>query len=256
MAKNPSTISQYRRLGKSSCVNLDTGEVISFKRSEKRSDNKYEMYKTFATLRRVINLNFQGGHSELFLTLTYRTKMTEPEQLYQDFRVFWKRLRRKYPSVEYVAIVEPQHTGSYHLHVLIRRSDYALLYIPMEQLARLWDFGAAHVQRLKTVDNLGAYFSAHLANVDLSNDNSDKPQQKSIVKGARLNYYPARFKLYRCSRNIMRPKPQTMSYWEAKSMVSNLEKVYSNTKTIGKILDDGTEYEINSITYEQFSKRR
>ena len=255
--KYPSNISQYRRLDKHSCVNTCTGEVIHFNHGKRRSDNRYGLSKSFANLRRIINLNFQGGHSELFLTLTYRTKMTNQEQLYQDFQVFMKRVKRRYPSLEYVAIVEPQHTGSYHLHVLLRRMDYALLYIPMEQLNELWTHGSTHIQRLDTVDNLGAYFTAHLKNVDLSEINgSNKPQQKSVEKGSRLKYYPARSKIYRCSQGIVRPKSKTMTYWEAKNMVRNLEKVYSNTKTIGKILEDGTEYELNAITYEQFNKRR
>ena len=257
VAKHVGSISRYRRCGNDSCVNMDTGEVIQYHHSEKRIGNKRSLYKSFETLRRIINHNFHGGRSELFLTLTYKVKMTDQDQLYHDYRLLWKRLKRLHPSLEYVAIAEPQHTGSYHLHVLLRRSDYALLFISKDQLKLLWGHGNTHVQRLETVDNLGAYFTAHLTNDNLSeHDDAEEPQPKKIVKGARIAYYPARFKLYRYSKGIVKPIPQAMSYEQAKQMVNNLPPCYSSTKVIYQNLDDGTRQEVNSVTYEQFNIKR
>lgn len=63
--------------------------------------------KSLTTLRRIINLNFNGDDSELFLTLTYATWMNDTTRLYEDFNRF-KTALRYYYSFEYVCIAEPQ----------------------------------------------------------------------------------------------------------------------------------------------------
>lgn len=251
------SLSNIRRLSKDLYVDVRTGEVSEYRHSEKRADNHRGLYKTFANLRRIINLNFRGGWWELFLTLTYGIIMTDPVQLYKDFVLFWKKLRYYYPLLQYVVVAEPQHNGSWHLHVLLRNADYKYLYIPKEQLSRLWPSGFVHVKRLHSVDNLGAYFTAHLTDIDLSErDDTEEPLPKKIQKGARIALYPARFKLYRCSKGISRPLPRTMTYAEVQELVDGLTPCYSCTKVIRQRSENGSLRDVNAITYEQYNKKQ
>ena len=250
-------LSNFRRYNKDLCIDLRTGEVIEYNHSTKRNENHHGLYKTFANLRRIINLNFRGGWSEIFLTLTYKTAMTDTVQLYEDYRKFWKKLKRFYPALIYVAIAEPQHYGTWHLHVLLRNSDFKHLFIPKEQLTELWPHGFSHVQRLVNIDNLGAYFTAHLTDISLfERDDCEEPPPKKILKGARMAHYPAKFRLYRCSKGIARPVPQSMTYSQAQRLVGSLAPCYESTKVIQQQQDDGTVQEVNSINYQQYNKIR
>src|SRR5699024_2532527 len=57
-------------------VNLSTGEVKEFKKSETKADSYKSLMKTFKRLRYLINNNFRGNANELFVTLTYKENMT------------------------------------------------------------------------------------------------------------------------------------------------------------------------------------
>ena len=71
------------------------------------------------------------------LVLTYSSYMDNPEQLYQDFRKFWLRFKYHFPPSEYITIIEPQASGSYHIHALVKTQDDSPLFIPKKQLDML-----------------------------------------------------------------------------------------------------------------------
>ena len=251
--KRSRSISHYKRISKTHYFDVKTGEVFEYQKQEKRSQS---LKDTFIQLRRLINNNFTGRHSELMLVLTYSTYMDNAEQLYQDFRKFWLRFKYHFPPSEYITIIEPQSSGSYHIHALVKTRDGSMLFVPKNQLDQLWGHGGTYVSRITDVDNLGAYFCSYFTNLDYfeNTDNQKKyPSAKMIVKNARLRYYPPNLKIYRCSKGIKHPKPITLPYSEVKRLVGDSQPVRQSAKHIVSVDENGTEHKLNAIEYRQYN---
>ena len=74
-------------------------------------------------------------------------------QLKKDYEYFWKRLKTQRPSLEYVYVIEIQEkTKSLHIHALIKDTKHSKLYIPFEELTRLWNKGHVWVSRINLRD--------------------------------------------------------------------------------------------------------
>jgi len=71
LANKSSGLNGIKKMSKSSCVNTETGEVFDFIPSENRAQSSESARKSYKKLRRLINNNFYGNASELFITLTY-----------------------------------------------------------------------------------------------------------------------------------------------------------------------------------------
>jgi len=254
---------------------LATGEVKKFQKIDNRSQDKESLRKTFKKIRQLINANFVGAPNELCFTITYKENMTDTKILYKDFDGFMKKLRYKYKTVEYINVVEPQGRGAWHCHVLLRFDDYKKIFIPNKEIAELWGHGFVKVKAIrKNIDNLGAYLSAYLGDVELQNNNISelieagiiKPGQafnvkevevdgikKKFIKGGRLVLYPPGMNIYRTSRGIKQPEIiDNISYDEAKKIVGGSTPTYS---TCTCILDNDNII-LNSIIYEQYNLKR
>ena len=159
------------------------------------------------TLRRLIAHNFKGGIKELWVTLTYEETITDPNIIYNDFKIFIKKIRQYYGHVEYISVIEPHAKyGKFHLHVLLK-SDKKL-YIENSHLAELWGKGFTKTKRLTNKDSIANYVVSYLTNLDTSElnetDNSESGK-KSIIKGNRLYLYPKGLRIYRKSKGIINP---------------------------------------------------
>ena len=182
-------------------VNLDTGEIHDMDTSNNsRFDNLKSTKQTMKKLRRIIAHNFTGGENQLWITLTYREHVINPEVVYKDFKAFIRRIRHSFGHVEYIAVIEPQASGRWHLHVLLKNDSE--LTIPNNDLAKLWGKGYTKTKRLRIADRVGNYLIAYLSNLQIGDEGS---QNKSIVKGARLYMYPKGIRIYRTSRGIEKP---------------------------------------------------
>ena len=107
---------------------------------------------------------------------------------------------------------EPQGNRSWHAHIIVVFNQKAP-YMPNEHIAKLWGQGFVRVERIKDeVDNIGAYLTAYLCDVDVDEFSKEFPNvdinkfaeikevdietedgqkiKKRYVKGARLHYYP------------------------------------------------------------------
>ncbi|WP_439846989.1 rolling circle replication-associated protein [Bacillus subtilis] len=177
--------------------------------STNRADNLKSVKVTMRNLRRLITHNFHGGNKELWVTLTYRWLTKNPEIAYQDFKRFIRKLRKDYGHLEYIAVIEPQATGNWHFHVLLKTTDHRVLRIPNEILAKAWGQGFTKTKRLKNKDKMGNYVLAYVTNLDIPS--TDKDSEKKYVKGARLHLYPKGVRIYRCSRGIEKPIEMTGS---------------------------------------------
>lgn len=202
-------------------VVLETGEIKNMNQeSEKRTDNLDSVRRTMKRLRRLIGANFVSNEinrkDQLWITLTYRedvnaTDKNSPEIVYKDFKRFIRKLREKYnPTIEYIAVLEPQASGRWHLHVLMKTMNNSKLYIPNSDIENLWGKGFTSTKRLKNSDNVSAYVMAYVSNVEIDLKSSDKGKaiSKKVIKGGRLSFYPKGIRIYRRSRNLVDPKIQ------------------------------------------------
>lgn len=252
----------------------ETGEVREYQHTENRSQNVDNLRRTFKQIRHIINFNFTGGGNELAFTLTYAENMTNTKRLYFDFDKFMKQLRYHYgKDIDYFSVVEPQGRGAWHCHVLLRFNALDKIYIPNEEIARMWGQGFVTVKAIrKDVDNLGAYLSAYLGDIELTPENKkvvaeccpgDTGQyeiktvevdgvEKRFIKGGRLHLYPTGMNIYRKSRGIKIPDSSYMPYSEAKKIVGSATPNYSSMVCI---LDD-EDTEVNRIIYEQYNLKR
>lgn len=261
-------LNKIQKISKTHYIVKDTGEVLEYKLSKNRGQNIAGLKESFRKIRELINNNFTGQGNEIHLILTYADNMTDPKRLYSDFMKFWKRYKYKYgKNCDYISVVEPQGRGAWHCHVLIRHNDVDKLYIPPDEMASLWGHGFVKIKSLKGVDNIGAYLSAYLSDVELTNETLPiaviekkeiktvevAGQQKRYIKGGRMHLYPPGMNLYRKSKGIVFPEVEQMRYGDIKKIVGNATPNYSTTVTIQ---DDDNKKVLNRITYEHYNLKR
>lgn len=276
--RKQTVLEKYRKLNKEQYLDLSSGEILDYKLNENRSQNLGSLRKTFHNVRRTINANFSGGENELFLTLTYKSNMTDTKKLYNDFQRFWKALKflyeDKYCCLEYINIIEPQERGAWHCHVLVKCEKGHVLYIPNDIIYNLWSKkGWTKTKRLSDIDNIGAYVSAYLADIEI-NDNSTndvyallsphseviekeieedgKKVKKKFIKGGRLKLYGSMTNIIRCSRGIVKPNFIDEPYSDVKKIVGFRTPNYSKSIAIY----NSDEQLLNSITYENYNLKR
>ncbi len=250
--KRTDNLKRFLRQDKDHYLDLSTGEVSEYRHSEYKLANPSNIRKSLETMRRIINANFCGSDCERHIVLTYGELMTDTDKLYKDVSHFVANLRRHYPF-EYIAIVEPHADGRWHVHLLVKQSGNGDFFIPVSQIQRFWKHGGVHISKLPACDNYGAYFSAHVTDLDLSED-QENPASKKIVKGARLKYYPTGMKIYRCSRGIIRPQPIEMRREDALDVLSDTKLCYRSTKVLYGQDENGQERQLNAVLYEKFRK--
>lgn len=263
--KRSSGLNTIKKMSKTEYMVIETGEIMEYNLSENKSENIASLKKTFRRSRDLINNNFEGASNELHVTLTYREHMTDSKRLYKDFEAFWKRFKRRYgQNIDYLSIVEPHADGKWHAHVLIRFNDEEKIFIPNDDIAEIWRQGFTKTKATAGIDNMGAYITAYLTDIELTEDtmhlNSSgaelkiveiEGKSKAFIKGARMKYYPSGMNILRSSKGIIYPEVEEMSYKKAKKIVGDAHPNYSMTT----IISDG-ENELNKITYEQYNLKR
>lgn len=255
-------------------VICSTGEIKDIEHHNTRKDNKKGLYKTFANARAVINANVTDVSRVRWCTLTYAENMTDPKRLYIDFQQFNQRFQyyckqHGYSKPEYIVMMEPQGRGAWHAHLLYIWQDQKAPYISNQDFRELWGHGFVRIKKLDNVDNVGAYLTAYLGDMEIDEmdasravgkqckvveveDEHGKKVKKAIVKGARLDLYPANFNMLRCSRGVKRPVEEMMSQEEARKKVSAATKTF---ETAFKLSDNESEFE-TVIIREQYNKIR
>lgn len=251
------------RIDETTYMVVSTGEIKEFQKdSENRTENINGLRKTFRKLRGVINSNFFGEPNELHIILTYKENMQDTERLYKDFKKFMMRLKYRYKKeLVYISVVEPQGRGAWHCHLLIKAPTSKSLYMASGDVLELWGHGHIKVKSLNRNDNIGAYLSAYLGDIELEPDQEPEAGQevlikkvdgesKRFIKGGRLHLYPSGMNIFRTSKNIKRPREYLTSYEKAKSANGLGEPVYTQ-----KIEVDNEDFK-NVIQYEQYNIKR
>lgn len=247
-----------------------TGEVCEFDKTGTNRTNSYKsLYRTFKHLRYLINNNFLAESNELFVTLTYggdnRPRIFDGgKRFYMDFQIYIKSLRRKYGRVEFVNVVEPHEDGHLHAHVLLKFIDYHDIFIKNDDMQNIyWKHGFTKTSNLVGVTNIGAYLSAYLCDVEVSDENvhdclvlGEKIEVKEVkgkryIKGGRLKYYPKKFRIYRRSKGILYPEVISGVSRDIKKKIGILSREPDFTKKYEIKINDFS----NTIIYEHFNVR-
>lgn len=254
-------------------IDLRTGEVKEFQHAASRAEDKASVAQSLRNLRDIINSSLNAPETALWVTLTYRENMRDPQRLYEDFHAFIKRFRRSlhkrgHSPVEYIAAAEPQGRGAWHLHCLFLFPEKAP-FIPNAHMAKLWGHGFTKTNSLKGVDNPGLYLTAYLGDMELTEaamsgttrgrlgeveaeDEQGRKVKKAVIKGARLHLYPPGFNLYRCSRGVKRPQVIQMTEWEAQRIIGTAPLTYEKTIAV----TDSEGQTLNVINYRQYNRAK
>lgn len=248
-----------------------TGEYCEFKHIENRSQCIQSVARSLKRLRDLLNANITDVSHCRWVTLTYAENMTDPKKLQKHNEKCVERLRKEFGHFEYITAAEPQGRGAWHLHCVYIFKGKAP-YMPNEVVARCWKRGFVTVKRLDDVDNVGAYLTAYLGDMELTEatqagisvrsskgikevefeDENGVKQSKKYIKGARLYMYPPNFKLYRFSKGIVEPTVSVVPYAKAKEKASSGKLTFS--KTIR--LDDEESDFNNTLQYEYYNSIR
>lgn len=217
-----------------------TGELKQFERSRTKADNKKSVRASLVRLRDTINANITDPTACKWITLTYAENMTDTKRFYKDFERFNKAFLYHYgkgENVRYINAVEPQGRGAWHVHLLYI-FDHKAPYIPNSEIERLWGHGFTSTQKLDNVDNVGAYLTAYLGDMELSEataqgiqgsvkEVTENGKTKRYIKGARLCLYPSGMRMWRHSRNCARA--QVTYYQEGNAETHNLQRNFDPT---------------------------
>ena len=255
-----------KKISDSEYIDLRTGEVLECNRIENRAGNLNSVRQSLGRLRDLLNTNITDVSKCRWVTLTYAENMTDPKKLYEDFKKFNMRMRYKGYKYEYIVCMEPQGRGAWHAHLVMIFDDIAP-YIPNDEMASIWGHGFTTTKKLEDVDNVGAYLTAYLGDMDisefknLSEDEQNKMRvfgikevevdgvSKSILKGARLHMYLPKFNLYRASRGIKKPIVSYENEIEAQKKVSAATLTFE--KTI-ELSDKDSQFN-NTINYRHYN---
>lgn len=256
-------------------VYLDTGEIFECNHIENRSESKFQVGQSLKRLREYINTNVVDTNKCKWITLTYAKNMQDTNKLYNDFKNFIRRFKERYGHIEYIAAMEPQSRGAWHCHCIII-FDKVAPFISNATIEKLWQQGFTKTTKLDDIDNIGAYLTAYLGDMEFTKENIQELQKqglnvsqmalkevneiegiklkepKSFIKGGRLYMYPPKFNLYRISRGIKKPKKEYYSYHVAKEKAGLQLPTYSK----GIKLSDTDNSFGNIIIYEYYNTKR
>jgi len=273
------TTAHIQKLDAYRYVDLRDGEIKEFERTEHRGQGENSLRKTFKRLRELINANFVGSPNELFVTLTYRGDLqtSDTKRVYLDFNKFIKRLKYRYKgisTIDYINILEPHASGNFHMHVLMCFNDLEKVYIPNEvdstgnsvnaPMRDIWGNGNVTISSLKAVDNIGAYLSAYLTDIQVSDDFTASSsstevlekevngRKKKFVKGGRLMFYPTGVNIYRKSKGIKDAETEKMTYKKAQKKVGNATPDF---KYGVELIDNDSDFR-NTLIKEQYNLKR
>lgn len=242
-----------QKLNEYEYIDKRTGEIKECNHIENRSQNLNSIRQSIKKIRDLINTNISplNKNQWLFLTLTYAENMRDAKKLYRDFDNFIRRFKKDYKDYDgYISIIEPQGRGAWHLHVLIKFIKNAPF---IDNLAELWKHGFVKIRQMNNCDNIGAYFSAYLGNIELTPESinelsengvfnyeieekeveeDNKKVKKKFIKGGRLYMYPPKMNIIRYSKNMKKPIIEEMTFREYEKKVGLVAPTFSQFSNV------------------------
>lgn len=204
-------------------------------KSESYEENREKVInRAKRDLRRLINSNVNQYGDEItpkFVTLTFEENITDVRTANYEFTKFIKRLNyrmfgEKKAILKYSVVPEFQKRGAVHYHVVF----YNLPYLKADLLSEIWGNGFIKVNKLKNVDNIGAYVTKYMS----------KEASDERLEGEKLHF---------SSRGLY--KPVELNNVEDKEIVESLEGslLLSNLKFFSQFSNDY----LGNVDYYQFN---
>ena len=216
------TVHRMQKLDCNRGVNVETGEIIEFKRSQNRSQRMCDFKRSLSKLRDIIKLNVVDLEKCLFITLTYDDNISDREVFRKDFENFIKKFRRRYGECEYIKPVEYQGRGAIHCHLIIIFEKAPTVSITNENIVKCWKHGSVDVGTIESPEATAKYLTNFPFEYNESNEDLDYWfKTKKQKKSERVSFYAPHEKLYSCSKGIKHPETiKNIPYNEVKEKFS------------------------------------
>ncbi|MDU4936622.1 MAG: hypothetical protein E6X43_15065, partial [Peptostreptococcaceae bacterium] len=177
-----------KKISDSEYIDLRTGEVKQCEKIDNRACNLNSVRQSLGRLRDLLNTNIKDPSHCRWVTLTYKENMTDPKRLYEDFKKFNMRMRYNGYKYEYIVAMEPQGRGSWHAHLVMIFDDKAP-YIKNDSedpkeftMESAWGHGYTKTKKLEDVDNVGAYLTAYLGDMEMSDFKNLSEEEKDKMR--------------------------------------------------------------------------
>lgn len=264
--RSPNRDARIKNLGDGNYMVCSSGEVRKYaEHGDTRAEDVASLKRTFQSISDIVNANAQYPERLKWLTLTYDPKVCVPtlDDVLNHFRLFNKSVRRwekrnGKARHEYIAVLEPQGSGIWHLHVIMVWLHVRAPFIPREVLEAAWSTGRGadrvklgfiNVHKCDCADNLGLYLCSYLGNIELGAGESapdgcdevirelmdpetGKMVSKRFAKGARLHFYPKGVKILRHSMGVRMPKKVEVSRRDLERIRKEYQPKYSSSREI------------------------
>ena len=229
-----------KKVSKGMYVNTVTNEYIKAKEYINRGENLSLLKKSADNLYKLIHANFYkniGYHA----VLTYSKPQYDTDELYRDFKIFWQKVRYRYPDMGYISILEPTQKGAWHIHLLLKDVKNCKLFLSYYMIRECWTKGYCYVSKMRKNVDYGQYF-----------------RKKITEDNELLELYHPGVRYFRHSRNLRKP----VTFIEVRSKV--MDKLVNKggyklldqySLSINKLDFDG-ETQLNKIFYKKFLKER
>ncbi|MEG1876801.1 MAG: hypothetical protein RRX92_07340 [Lachnospiraceae bacterium] len=246
-----------QNITKDTYMDKATGEIKKRKHSENRFQSPKSVRKSINRLMDLIRCNATNSEHCKWITLTYADAMTDHKRIYEDGKMFLRRLQNFLDKrsdlsagqklFKRITVAEPQgerHDNSWHLHILLIFEEKAP-FLSNETISELWGYGITSTHKVYDADGLALYFKVYLTDIEYydeteSDVNSGKViekvvsgENKQFIKGGRLKYYPTGMPLFSSSRGMERPTVEKISNQAAMVRVADCNMVYRETFVIG-----------------------
>lgn len=197
---------------------------VWFKEMKKEKQVNQNAQRQRNNIRRLATSNFNNNSK--FITLTFADNIKDVPEANRLYENAMKRIKRKYGNFKYITVLEFQKRGAVHYHMMCD-----LPYIKAALLQELWGNGYIKINKIKHVDNVGAYIVKYMT----------KDLKDERLKGKRA---------YFTSKNLERPIEYRGK--EADEII----KLY-NLNTKKEIYANSYESEyLGKITYKEYNLQR
>lgn len=256
-SKNENYLKNFKKLNGEEYINKNTGEILQYKRNLRRSKNS--LSKSMKKLKELLLNNFNGGKNEAFVTLTYTEQETDFNNAVNDLSDFWKKLKKEFQDLEYIGVIENQRIRtSWHIHMIIKDTKHNSLYIPQEEIQRLWNKGNVSISRI-----INKEINQILSGSDIEDDEENKIEEenKTDIIMKVINYMsktkskedvPIGKKMYHHSRGIKFPSVQKMTYKEAQALIENYYLISESTLLVASCNTDKILKKIKEENYKRY----
>ena len=241
-------LKNFVKLSKEEYLNKETGEILKYTLNVKRS--KRGIKNSMKKLNELLKNNFNGDKNEAFLTLTYEEAESDFDNAVEDMEEFWKKLKNEFEDLEFIAVIEEQKRKSWHIHMLLKNIGHKSIFIPEEEIKRLWNKGNISISKISKRGIKKAFYEEEMTEDADDEDDTEEPIERVIGYMCKLESKentPKGKKMYYKSRGIKFPKESKMKYEEALKLIDKWYLYYEKTVLVVSIKTDNI---VNKIKLE------